>query len=167
MHKFNLFALTLLLFITALSFPQEDWTPPIGPDYESNPPENDEDLMGEIRQYITEGSYVWALSGCEAMGEYFPETEYKDEVELIEIVCELKMDKYEGKLDEMEDYLDRDLTPELEKRTLIIYLDLLTDMMIPYDNYRWSSYVNQYFEGDESRIQEKIDGIRERLAELL
>jgi vacuolar-type H+-ATPase subunit I/STV1 len=153
--------------ISTTVFAQEDWTPPIGPGYDDNPPQSDKDLIEEIRQFISEGSYIWALSGCEAMFKYFPDTEYKDEIDLIKMVCELKMDKYTDKLEEVEDFLDRDLTLEIEKKALIIYLDLITDMKIPYNKYQWSSYVNEFFNNDESRIQEKRDDIRKRLAELL
>lgn len=167
MRKLYISIITILLILITLSFSESDWSPPIGPGYDEDPPESDEELMDDIAQYITEGSFTWALDGCKAMYDYFPDSEYIDEVDLIRIVCELKMDKYEGKLGEIEDYLDRDLTAELEKRTLIIYLDLITDMQIPYDNYSWSSYVNQYFDYDDGKIQDKKDEIRERLAELL
>ena len=125
--SFLIFSLSAVLAVNS----ELEETPQIGPDYDTNPPTDDYDLLNDIRDYFNEGSYRWALVAVEEFRERYPTSIYMPEVLLVEVRANLHLNKISNAYSILE--FEIFLLPtikgsEFELEAIELYIDLYSEI---------------------------------------
>jgi uncharacterized protein YfaS (alpha-2-macroglobulin family) len=150
-----------VLVIAAAAAYANDWEPPVGPDYETNPPANEFVCASDVRDYYREKSYSWAKEAAEYYVANYPLGRDIPEVTYILANCKLIAGDYEGVLEILESVMDYYPSSPFSTASADLYLALfVSGPKSPASKYRWRDFLDSRLginEDDPAAVnQEKL-----------
>jgi uncharacterized protein YfaS (alpha-2-macroglobulin family) len=138
----------LVLLAVAAAAQDEDWQPPIGPDYEKSPPANAVECLRDVRTFYNEGSYAWAVAAAEYYVDHWPDGMDRPEVEYTLALCRLNQQEYDGVLDGLELVMSKYSRTSWAVDAADVYVDLFSEVQTPWYGWDWSYWLAEQYDVD-------------------
>jgi uncharacterized protein YfaS (alpha-2-macroglobulin family) len=157
-------ALTLVAAATAAANGHtSDAPPPVGPDYEKNPPASADAALADARTFFDEGSYKWALAAAEELAKRWPDSAARAEGDLVALRCYLQLEMWPEADAGFAAYFKRHKKSAWAADAADLLVDAYSETRHVYDGWGWQSYLGEkygfYVYGDEDDLA-KFDKFR-------
>jgi uncharacterized protein YfaS (alpha-2-macroglobulin family) len=140
--------------------------PPVGPDYETNPPASADAALEDARTYFDEGSYKWSLAAAEELGKRWPDSHARAEGDLVALRCYLQLEMWPQADAAFAAYFKRYKKSVWAADAADLLVDAYSETRHVYDSWGWQSYLGEkydfYVYGDEDD-RAKFDKLRRRV----
>jgi uncharacterized protein YfaS (alpha-2-macroglobulin family) len=137
--------------------------PPVGPDYEKNPPASADAALTDARTYFDEGSYTWALAAAEELQKRWPDSAARAEGDLVALRCYLQLEMWPEADEGLAAYFKRHKKSVWAADAADLLVDAYSETRHVYDGWGWQSYLGEkygfYIYGDEDDLA-KFDKLR-------